>query len=278
MIKLSVSVVVYRSDLNVLRATIQHLLEAVRRARQQLSQRIWVEFCLVHNDAHLVESTLDIDHILSQGEIEVFDRFEQLKANKNLGYGGGHNLVIKQIDSDYHLILNPDVYLDKDALVIALQYLDKKPAVALVTPFGVNGQGTREYLCKRYPSVFVLYLRGFAPRFLRKLFVSHIYRYEMREIYENEEICEDIEIASGCCMLIRTSTLQALEGFSSQYFLYFEDFDLSMRLRQQARLAYLPDMRILHHGGYSVRKGLWHILLFCRSGYKFFNQYGWRWK
>jgi GT2 family glycosyltransferase len=59
--------------------------------------------------------------------------------------------------------------------------------------------------------------------------------------------------------------------------LNFEDFDLSLRLGQHGKLAFLPSMRIVHAGGHAARKGLRHITLFIRSGFRFFKQWGWRW-
>jgi GT2 family glycosyltransferase len=84
-------------------------------------------------------------------------------------------------------------------------------------------------------------------------------------------------LASGCFMLVRTEALRAAGGFNDRYFLYFEDFDLSLRLGGQGRLIFNPAMRIVHHGGYAASKGNQHVRYFLRSGLTFFNQHGWRW-
>jgi hypothetical protein len=78
-------------------------------------------------------------------------------------------------------------------------------------------------------------------------------------------------------MYARTDALRAVSGFSDQFFMYFEDFDLSLRLHPVGRLVYLPTMHIVHHGGYSARKGLRHISMFVQSGWKFFRRHGWCW-
>ena len=59
--------------------------------------------------------------------------------------------------------------------------------------------------------------------------------------------------------------------------MYFEDFDLSLRLHSVGRLIFLPQMHIVHHGGYSARKGWRHITMFTHSGWKFFQRHGWCW-
>ena len=83
--------------------------------------------------------------------------------------------------ADYQLVLNPDVELASDALVNAVRWLDAHPDVGAVAPAVTRPDGTPEYLCKRYPAVFDLFLRGFAPRFVRRLFRRRLDRYEMRD-------------------------------------------------------------------------------------------------
>ena len=86
----------------------------------------------------------------------------------------------------------------------------------------------------------------------------------------------DIPLVSGCCMFTDTKSLKQVGGFDEGYFLYFEDFDLSIRVSKFGKLMYAPEVRITHSGGYASSKGLWHIWKFCISGARFFNTHGWR--
>jgi hypothetical protein len=85
-----------------------------------------------------------------------------------------------------------------------------------------------------------------------------------------------IPIASGCFMLCRTEALVAVGGFAPEFFLYFEDFDLSVRMNRVARIAYVPKVRIVHAGGDAAGKGWTHQRLFVRSAWVFFRRHGWR--
>jgi hypothetical protein len=194
----------------------------------------------------------------------------------NRGFGAGHNSVIPALDSDFHLVLNPDAELAEDALRIGLSSLADDSGIALVSPKVSGDDGRQEFLCKRYPSVFALLLRAFAPRLVRRLFRKRLYRYEMRDVCNGDQEA-DILLASGCFMLVRTAALRAVGGFSDNYFLYFEDFDLSIRLGSQGRLIFNPAMQIVHHGGYAASKGIRHVKYFIKSGITFFNDHGWRW-
>lgn len=192
----------------------------------------------------------------------------------NEGFGAGHNVAFRDAASDYHLVLNPDVELAPEALARGLDLLAREPDIALLSPYVAGPDGRQQFLCKRYPSVLVLLVRGLLP-VLRPLFAARLDHYEMRGACSTGEPV-DVEIASGCFMLVRTAALRAAGGFDEGFFLYFEDFDLSLRLREQGRLVFCPQMRIVHHGGFAARKGWRHIRYFLSSGVRFFNRYGWR--
>jgi hypothetical protein len=75
-------------------------------------------------------------------------------------------------------------------------------------------------------------------------------------------------------MVLRGDLYRQLGGFDPRFFLYFEDFDLSLRAGEIARTAYVPDVRIVHEGGHAARKGLGHIELFAKSAALFYRLHG----
>jgi GT2 family glycosyltransferase len=140
----------------------------------------------------------------------------------------------------------------------------------------VRGEdGAPQYLCKRYPSVWVLFLRGFAPRALKRRFRHAIEHYEMRDLI-GDQVLADVPLASGCFMLARTRLFVKVGGFDPRFFMYFEDYDLSLRLGREAGVAYVPQARIVHHGGEAARKGWRHVGWFVASAWRFFSRHGWK--
>ena len=85
---------------------------------------------------------------------------------------------------DYQLVLNPDVELAGDALANAIRWLDANPDVGALAPAVTRPDGTPDFLCKRYPAVFDLFLRGFAPEFVRRCFRKRLDRYDMRDVID----------------------------------------------------------------------------------------------
>ena len=271
---LSVSVVLHNSPLALLNSAMQSLHRSAQTAFQAN--------CLARVTVYLIDNLSQESYraeltqeITGWPQSEFFD-IQYFPLASNRGFGAGHNEVLQRLASDFHLVLNPDVELQDDALRTGLTLLLDNEDVALASPKVFSGGGEQEFLCKRYPSVLVLLLRGFAPRFLRRLFRQQLAAYEMRDLCQDEGQV-NVAIASGCFMLARTPDLRAIGGFNEDFFLYFEDFDLSLRLGKVGRLVFDPDMRIIHHGGYAANKGRLHLRYFITSGMMFFNRHGWRW-
>jgi len=269
---LTVAIVTHAPDLSVLTAMLESLGRALRHASERkLLDR--AQLILVDNGpgSGWRES---LRQLLDAADLPA--TVELLSGQGNVGYGAAHNLAFHQGIGEFHLILNPDVLLEEDALSEGLTFLAAHPEAGLVAPAAWDGDGRRQYLCKRYPTVLDLALRGFAPAWLRRGFRNRLDRYELRDRI-SDTVLWDPPIASGCFMLCRRAALEQLGGFRPEYFLYFEDFDLSLRLAAVARLVYVPAVRVVHLGGHAARKGVRHVGLFLRAAAMFFNRHGWRW-
>lgn len=269
---LSVGVVVYHSDLALLADTLVSLGAAVVRARDEglLGE---VRVTVVDNGS---PDPVALDRAVASAlpperGIEAAVR----RGHGNVGYGRGHNIALEGSGADYHLILNPDALLEPTALVEALGFLRANPEVGMLAPEVRGAEGERQYLCRRYPSVLVLMLRGFAPAWVKRRFRPLLDRYELRDRM-SADVVRDVPLASGCFMFARRDVLAGVGGFSPDYFLYFEDYDLSMRIRRRSQIAYVGRVRIVHHGGEAAKKGKTHVRLFLASALRFFRTHGWK--
>lgn len=273
-ITLSVSIVLHHSPLGMLDGVLRSLLRSAEVAHAaQCLDRVVVEVLDNSSEETFRKSACAAIGGFSHSD---FFRITYRGLPENRGFGAAHNLAIQHLDSEFHLVLNPDAELAEDALRIGLCSLQADPGIVLLSPQARGANGAQEFLCKRYPSFLVLLLRPFAPRLIRRIFRKRLDHYEMRDVCaDGKEV--DILLASGCFMLARTAALQSVGGFNDDYFMYFEDFDLSIRLGKQGRLVFNPAIQIVHHGGYAAKKGRQHINYFIRSGITFFREHGWRW-
>lgn len=273
--RMRVSIVSYASDEAQLEETLRTLLAACALPLQTGRLQA-VEVLLVDNGPAATERA-KLERLIRDVSADAPAGATVLRIGNgdNVGFGRGHNLAFAGT-AEFHLILNPDVELDAAALAAALRFMDEHPDCGLLVPAIAGEDGAPQYLCKRYPSILDLLLRGFAPAPLRALFDRRLARYEMRDVIGDRVVWQPT-IVSGCFMLVRAPLLARLEGFDPAYFLYFEDFDFSLRAGAIGRIAYVPAVRVIHHGGNAARKGLRHIFLFVRSAATFFNGHGWKW-
>lgn len=266
MLRLSVSLVTYHPDEPMLRDTLASLRVAAAHAIERgLLESVGL--VLVDNGGRA-----ELDEL---ARASGWDDFSIISGHGNVGFGRGHNLALAQGTGGLHLVLNPDVYLQPDALSSAACFMAEHQDCGLLSPAILGAESGWHFLCKRYPSVFDLILRGFLPGVGQHFFARRLASYEMQEA-AGLPVLWDPPIVSGCFMLLRGQTLQELGGFDPRYFLYFEDFDLTLRASRFGRVAAVSAVRIAHFGGGAGRKGWKHVSMFCRSGFQFFNRHGWR--
>jgi hypothetical protein len=268
---LSIAIVTYSPDERLLARTLASVAQAAAFARARGSLG---EACvqLVDNGP---EGLAPMLASLARAALERAPgvALEVISGHGNVGFGRGHNLALARSSAQFHLVLNPDVELAREAIDAALSYLEAHAEVGALTPSVRGADGEREYLVKDWPTPGVLFVRGFVPRFLHGLFRPALDAYEMRHVdWEREQA--PIRIASGCFLLCRAEALRAVGGFDPGFFLYFEDFDLTLRLSKVTTVAYCPRVRIVHHGGRAAAKGLRHIAWFVRSARRFFARHG----
>jgi len=253
--KLTVSVVIYA---NVL-ADIHLLLKSLQEAQDILR---WV---VVDNGC----SDEIREAVQAMGGIYV-------RPGTNLGFGRGHNLALKQlagVDAPYHVILNPDIVFDENALGRLARVMDSHPDVGLVMPKVRYPDGSNQYLCKLLPAPIDLVLRRFLPGPWKGLARKRTTLYELR--FLDCDAPAYVPSLSGCFMFARRSVLEAVGGFDESFFLYMEDVDLCRRMLGVSRLLYWPGVTVEHvhqKGSYRNRRLLF---LHIRSAIKYFNKWGW---
>jgi hypothetical protein len=196
-IVISASLVLYKPDMATVERTLRALQEAGRLARQQYPLQLGLT--LVDN------SSDDAVHGRIAGWLDSFKTsapdwtLDLVRSPGNIGYGRGNNLVIAGVRSDYHIVVNPDLFVDADALVEAVRFMEDHADVGLLSPavFGENGE--RHYLCKRSPTLLVMFLRSFSPQWLQKQLNFVIHEFEMRDCdYDNRFTRSSIQPAASC--------------------------------------------------------------------------------
>ena len=195
--------------------------------------------------------------------------------NANLGYGASHNLAMQEAieeDSDYHVVLNPDIYFESNVLSELIRYMDSNIDVGYILPKVVYPNGELQYLCKLLPTPFDLIFRRFLPK--TKLLEKLNNRYEMR--MSGYDKVMNPPCLSGCFMFMRLATLKENNlFFDDRYFMYCEDFDLIRRIHRVAKTIYYPNVTIVHNHAKASYKSRKMLIAHIKSAIKYFNKFGW---
>lgn len=216
-------------------------------------------FTLYVYDNHSGDNTVDIIK-------KNFPQVHVIEGPENRGFGFGHNQLVKHRTSDYHVIINPDIFLTDNVIEKMAMYMDENSDVVQLTTEVRNMDGSVQYLPKEDPCFRYVVLSKLKPfAFYRKAYTR-----------ENEEMTGPTQVMSGtgCFSMVRTKSFKQIHGYDPQFFLYFEDADLSRRLRALGRIIYHPGMWVYHAWKRDNTKSLKGIRIFLTSMLKY--QKKWR--
>lgn len=266
--EITISLVIFDQDFGELKQCILSIAKNVEYIKKRRNINRPITYIIQNDDNPNIGKGLDRLQSLIENDLEIIS----IKGHGNIGFGSGHNLVIGKKLGEFHLIINADVLISDDTLFCCIEWLKMNEQSALVTPTGYNKNGSNVYLSKRYPSLICLLTRGLGLTNLSATLKEINKKYCYEERYPLAEPM-DIEIASGCFMLIRSHIFRKIGGFDESFFLYFEDFDLSIRARSEGTIVQLPNS-IIHDGGNTAKKGIQHITYFIKSALIFYKKHG----
>lgn len=170
-----------------------------------------------------------------------------LTSSENLGFSGGQNLGIKYAldsDADFVLVLNNDVVVDENLIIELLNAFDE--SIGIVSPKIYFASGF-EYHKDRYKenerSKVFWYAGGEID--WKNIIGKH---RGVDEVDKGQyEVKQETEVGTGCCMLVKRKVLESVGIFDEKFFLYYEDADLSVRVRKKGfKILYVPKAVLWH--------------------------------
>ena len=144
---------------------------------------------------------------------------------ENKGYGGGHNVALRKAmeeGSQYHLVVNPDVWFGADVIPALWRLMEDDDSIAQVMPKVLFLNGSVQCLAKLLPTPLDLFSRFFLPG---KLIARRNNRFELRHSGYDKEM--NVPFLSGCFMFFRMSALKSEGLFDERFFMYMEDVDIT---------------------------------------------------
>lgn len=164
---------------------------------------------------------------------------------RNLGFAGGYNTALAQVQADRFLLLNSDVVVTPGWVDALNAYLDAHPDMAACQP---------KVRSEREPGRFEH--AGAAGGYIDRNGYPFC-RGRIFEITEEDhgQYDDDREVfwATGACLLIRAEAFRSAQGFDDFLFAHMEEIDLCWRLRRMGwRIGYTSSAVVYHVGGGSL--------------------------
>ena len=151
-------------------------------------------------------------------KLELEQKYQNVNCilpKENLGYGGGNNLGLSKVKTNYTLILNPDVILMENSIENFFITVSKFPNFGIIAPISAN---------EKYDNF------------------NH----------EKDINIKEVENVKGFAMFFNMKNLKKSNFFDDNFFLYLEEIDLCKRVRlMDAKIFIDPSIKVEHSGGSS---------------------------
>ena len=208
-------------------------------------------------------------------DLIIHSKVEYVFNPSNPGFGAAHNIAIKKAiesGSNYHLVLNPDVYFENTTIDLLLKFMNDNPNVGNVMPKVLYPDGKLQYLCKFLPTPYDWIGRRFNP--FKKMVEKRNDYFEMR--FTGYDKVMDVPYLSGCFMFLRVDALKKIGFFDEGIFMYGEETDLCRRLIDGGyRTVFYPKTIIYHHFEKGSHKSFRLTKIGMQSAIYYFNKWGW---
>jgi N-acetylglucosaminyl-diphospho-decaprenol L-rhamnosyltransferase len=206
-----------------------------------------------------------------------FPKTRLLVSPMNGGFAYGNNLALREFLARPNppcalMLLNSDTVVPPDALRQLLDFLDAHPDAGIVGPKLVLRDGSLDLACRRsFPTPQVSLYRMVG---LSKLFPKSKRFGKYNLTYLDENATAPVDAVVGAAMLIRTAALQQVGVLDERFFMYGEDLDLALRLKQKGwNVYYFPRATILHYKRESSRRSKKAQIEFYRAMYLFYAKH-----
>ncbi len=170
-----------------------------------------------------------------------FSSIRVIRMAVNLGFCGGYNTALRQVDADYYVLLNSDVEVTAGWIEPLQSILDNQPQVAAVQPKILSL--TERHLFEYAGAGGGLIDRLGYPFCRGRLF----YVLEPDNGQFNDS--RPIFWSSGAAMMIRSSLYHEMGGLDEDFFAHMEEIDLCWRLQRAGHVIWYEGTSTVYHLG-----------------------------
>jgi N-acetylglucosaminyl-diphospho-decaprenol L-rhamnosyltransferase len=197
-----------------------------------------------------------LDNASDDGTVEMiraeFPRVRLIAMPENLGFAAGVNRAAAAAQGEYLLLLNPDTVVHAGAVEHVVAFARSHPEYAIYGGRTLNPDGSvNPGSCWGRPTVWSFFC--FASMLSTAFKRSRVLDPESLGHWQRDTVRE-VDIVTGCLLLVRRALWKDLGGFDRRFFMYGEDADLALRTASAGlRLIVTPECVITHEVGASSK-------------------------
>lgn len=254
--KISISIIIVHYKV---KKELLECLESIYKSKPQVN----FEIIVVDNDEqNFIQKDLNIK----------FPKVKYIKSNKNLGFGAGNNLGAKYALGKYLFFLNPDTIIFNNSINALLSTLKNNNNIGIVSPLVVD-EKLKSFKTQNYKEINIKNA-VFSFSFLRKFFPKkNIYNDSNLNNWDKKSLLE-VEAVPGAALMISNKLFKKINGFDERFFLYFEEYDLSEKVKSIGYKLFInPKSVVSHQVGQSIKHLQKRDGIYRKSRFLYFEKY-----
>lgn len=170
-----------------------------------------------------------------------------IENKENLGFNAANNQGIKKSRGRYILLLNPDTIVLSNALNEMVQFMDGNENAGVLGCKILNPDKTVHFYFRKDPTL--------KKEIIKLLLPERFTLEEMRTKPQDYETVHEVDILSGCCIMVRKEVFNKIGVLDEKFFMYCDDVDLCYRVRKNNwKIFYIPSAQIIHYGKQSTNQ------------------------
>lgn len=174
---------------------------------------------------------------------KIFPEIILIFSKENNGFGAGCNIGARKAKGKYLLFLNPDTIMKGNIFDELYEFMNKTTEAIAISPNFKYPNGQQGYVFNYFPNliweVYDLLGRGYKYR------INKFNKKIIKAAAEKKAI--NVDWLTGACLLVKSESFFFVNGFDENFFLYYEDVDIQLRMKSVGGEIYcLPYLEVIH--------------------------------
>ncbi len=181
-----------------------------------------------------------------------------IETGQNCGFGVAANIGSIIAKGKYLLFLNPDSIFVDTSLEKAIEYLNKNQKIGAIglSIIDQKRKTPQNWSCGK-----------------KTTWASILFRNTINKPW-NKKHPQKVDWSSGAGLIVRKKIFRKIKGFDKDFFMYFEDQDLCLRIKKlNLKIIHYPEAKILHFNGKSWQDNKQKKREYYTSQLKFFQKH-----